>query len=65
MNKQKRHKFRMLFDATVGVITLILFAVCHFFWECKLDLEVTIFGIVVVVFGTIMLEIQDNKIDKE
>lgn len=54
-------KGKMILDICVGVVALAVLLAISFFWECSLDYRVTIFGVVLVVFSTIMLVIQDNN----
>lgn len=54
-------KGKMILDMCVGVVALAVLLAISFFWECSLDYRVTIFGVVLVVFSTIMLVIQDNN----
>lgn len=54
-------KGKMILDICMGVVALAVLLAISFFWECSLDYRVTIFGVVLVVFSTIMLVIQDNN----
>lgn len=64
MKKKNRRKGRIILDAVVAVFTIALFFACKFLWECEWDYRMTIFGIVVVFCGTVLLEMQDRRIDK-
>lgn len=59
----KKH-WRMVLDIVVAIVTIVIFFVCKKLWLCDYDMSMTVFGVVVVLAGTIMLEIQNRKIDK-
>ena len=63
MNR-KKFNVRLLLDVLAGIITIVVFFVVRFFWICDMDFKVTVLGVVVVLLGTVMLVIQDIRIDK-
>lgn len=55
-------KGKIILDICVGVVALAVLLFISFFWECSLDFRVTIFGVVIVVFSTVMLVIQNKNL---
>lgn len=57
-------KGKIVLDILAGVIAIAILLIISFFWECSLDYRVTVFGVVIIVFSTVMLVIQDYYIKK-
>ncbi len=63
MNR-KKFNVRLLLDVLAGIITIVVFFVVRYFWICDMDFKVTALGVVVVLLGTVMLVVQDLRINK-
>ncbi len=59
-----KRRRRMILDAVIAVVTIAIFFICKRLWLCDYDMSMSVFGVIVVIAGTIMLEIQNRKIDK-
>lgn len=61
---KKNNKTKTILDWVVTGLMLIALVVIYFFWGCKMDLWVTILAAVIVIAGTVLLQMQNRKIKK-
>lgn len=61
---KKNNKTKTILDWVVTGLMLIALVVIYFFWGCKMDLWVTILAAVIVIAGTVLLQMQNRKIRK-
>lgn len=59
---RKNNKTKTILDWVVTGLMLIALVVIYFFWGCKMDLWVTILAAVIVIAGTVLLQMQNKKI---
>lgn len=59
---KKNNKTKTILDWVVTGLMLIALVVIYFFWGCKMDLWVTILAAVIVIAGTVLLQMQNKKI---
>lgn len=62
-NKKTNNKKNIL-DWVVAGVMIVALIVCYFFWGCSMDLWVSLLSLVLVVAGTVLLQMQHKKIDK-
>lgn len=62
MENKKNNK--AILDWIITAIVLVVFVVCYFFWGCNMDLWITIVGAVILVAGTVLVQLQNKKIKK-
>ena len=61
---KKNNKTKTILDWVVTGLMLIALVVIYFFWGCKMDLWVTILAAVIVIAGTVLLQMKNRKIRK-
>jgi len=60
-NKKTVNK-KSILDWVVCGIMVITLVTCFFFWGCDMDLWVSLISIILVVAGTVLLQMQNKKI---
>ena len=63
-NKETKDR-RHVLDWAVAAIALVALVVCYFFWGCKMDLWVTLLCAILVLTGSILLQMKHNKAVRE
>lgn len=61
MEKQTNRK--AILDWVVSGVALAVLIVCFFFANCKIDVPVFIVSAVIIVAGTVLLQMQNKKIN--
>jgi fatty acid desaturase len=62
-NNKKTNK-KTILDWVVAAVVIIALVICYFFWGCTKDLAVTILAGVLLVAGTVLIQVQNHKIKK-
>ena len=58
---KKKRRFLHL-DSLIGVVTLVFLALSKFFWTCSVDYRVAVCGAVIVIVGTVIMEIENYRL---
>ncbi len=62
-NNKKTNK-KPILDWAVTAVMIIALVICYFFWGCTKDMLVTILAGVLLVAGTVLIQVQNHKIKK-
>lgn len=63
--ENKGNNRKVIFDWVVGGVAALALVIIYFFWKCNMDLWVTILGAVVIIAGTVLLQMQNKKINEK
>ena len=63
--KLKTVKKKAIWDWVISGLLLVGLVVLYFFWGCKLDLWVTILAVVLLIAGTVMMQLQNKKLKEK
>ena len=58
--RKRRSIFHL--DTLIGIITLIFLALSKYFWTCYIDYKVAVCGAVIVIVGTVIIEIENYRL---
>lgn len=56
------NKTKTILDWAVCGVAVAVLVACGFFWGCSIDLWVTVLAGVIIVAGTVLVQLQNKKI---
>jgi len=65
MEDNKKTNKKAILDWIVSGIVIVALVVTYFFWGCGMDMWVSLLAVLLVVAGTVLLQIQNKKLKAE
>lgn len=60
---EKKTNKKAILDWVVGGVALAVLIVCFFFSNCKIDIPVFIVSALIIIAGTVLLQMQNKKLN--
>lgn len=56
------NKTKTILDWVVCAVAVAVLVACAFFWNCGIDIWVTVLAAVIIAAGTVLVQMQNKKI---